>query len=113
MKNMVLTEAQDAQVKGLEWLAEMEAISSPTFANAIILNIYRVSKRINDVQIVCDTINKRMLVWVDLDWWGNKFNKPQIEELIINLLRDVLPTFEVRVVYDQSILEKSLKLLGR
>lgn len=109
--NLGAKEVIETQSRGLSWIMEMEAVSDPTFSNALLFNIFRLSKKVIDVQIVCDSINKRMLIWIKLTWWGRKFHGKKIEEAIVEMVIGVLPNYELRVVQDREILDKSLKLL--
>ena len=67
--------SETPQVQASQWLLEMEAISSPTLVNALILNIKKLDSSISDVQILMDSNFMVMLVLieVELGFFGKLF----------------------------------------
>jgi hypothetical protein len=95
--------------EGTKWLLEMEILNNPQVENTILLNIYRVSPFIKHVQLVCDMYQKKLLVYLELSWFGRTFLKVSISNAVIDTLKQALSSFQVRVIYDKQILDKSLK----
>lgn len=102
---------ENPQGDALKWLLEMEVVSDPNVLNSIILNIYRLSKTINDVQFVTDIKQKKILVYIELSWFGRKFKQKSIFEACQNMLNDALPSYRKRIVFDREILDKAIKLV--
>lgn len=96
--------------EALNWVLEMELVSDPNFINAILLNIFKITPRIKDVEIISDSVNKKMLVWLKLDWWGRKFNQVKIQETVDSMLNQALPSYKFRVIYNRELFEKALDI---
>ncbi len=99
-----------AYSEGLAFLLELELINNPAVANALVLNIFRVSNRIKDTELLTDYENKRMLVWIELDWLGTKFFEKKIRKNIEQMLMKALPSYDFRVVSDRLLFDKAIKL---
>ena len=108
-----LVKQENPYGEGLHFLLEIEMLQNPAVANALILNIFRVSSRIKDTEILTDSNNKRMLVWIKLDWLGRKFFTESIKKNIVSMLTTALPAFQFRVVEDRVIFDKSLNLMSK
>lgn len=108
-----MNEQMTSQSNALKWLMEIEASSDPNFLNALLLNIFRVSKRIKDVQVVMDPQKKKILIWLELDWLGRKFFQRKTLEAVGALIIDALPTYSYRVILDKTILDKAVELTQR
>ena len=103
------------QASALRWLLEMEIVSDPNVFNGLILNLFRISKKIKDIEIVTDTRDKKLLIYVDLQLnrWFKDRQKERIQHMIENIVSDALPSYERRVVFDRNILEKALELVSK
>jgi len=106
----LMTDEQRAKTEALSWLLEMEAIHNPIVQNSFIANILRVSHKIVDVQLVTDVHKKKLLIYLQLTWWGNRFNRKVIAEQVANIIHEVMPNLEIRVTYSLDILNKSLEV---
>lgn len=110
VENLSTEDAKTASNEGLRWLLEMEALNNPSTQNALVLNIFRISKRVLDTQLVMDTRNKKMLVFLKLTKWGDWFERKSIAFQVANMIKEVLPSFQLRVTYSEDILSKSLEV---
>ena len=110
MEELNLTVQGDA----LKWLLEMEAINDPNVLNSLLLNVHRLSDRIEDVEFVTDSNSKRLLVYLDvnLGYWKKEQRSKRIQDLVENMLNDALPSYTKRIVFDRDILEKALTLVS-
>ncbi len=108
---MQINELDSAYGEGLSWLLELNLIQNPAVANAIVLNIFKVSNRIKDAEILTDTDHKRMLVWIELDWLGKKFFTKEITKNIEKMLQSALPSYQFRVVTDKTLFQKAINLM--
>lgn len=109
-KSVDLVPEMETKNQALGWIMEMELVSDPNFINALLLNIFRVSSNIKDCQVVIDGVKKRMLVWLELDWWGRKFKQEKLKELVEAMLLTALPSFTFRVIYDPKLLKRSIQI---
>lgn len=108
---MEINELNSAYGEGLSWLLEMNLISNPAVANALVLNVFKVSKNVKDVELLTDTDNKRMLIWVKLDWLGRKFRSKKILGDVEKIIQSALPSYELRATEDRSLFEKSIAIM--
>lgn len=99
------------QADALKWLLEMDVVSDPNVLNGIILNLYRLSSSIKNIEIVTDMPQRKLLVYLELSWWGTKFRQRRIKELSENMLDDALPRFQKRVIFDKTILDRALAIV--
>lgn len=97
-------------VEGTKWLLENELITSPYIANILIKNIQDTSLAIKDIRILSDSYNKKMLIYLKLNLWGRLFLQKKIQNNVQLKLKQGLPSFNFRVIYDNSIYEKALKI---
>lgn len=95
------------------WLLEMELISNDYMKNALILNLYKVSDHIKDVQVLADQNDRKMLVFLELSSFGRMFKKRQISQDVLDMLQAALPSFQFRVIFDKSLFEKAIRLAER
>lgn len=109
-KSVDLVPEMETKNQALGWIMEMELVSDPNFINALLLNIFRVSSNIKDCQVVIDGVKKRMLVWLELDWWGRTFKQEKLKELVEAMLLTALPSFTFRVIYDPKLLKRSIQI---
>lgn len=96
--------------EGIAFLLEMEQVNNAPVQNALVLNIFKVSKYIDDVQILADQEARKMLIYLKLNWWGRRKHEKRVAEDVIAMLAGVLPNFAFRVVYDWAVFEKGLKM---
>lgn len=99
------------QAEALKWLIDLEITEDSSVLNSIILNIYRMSKGIKDVQLVIDVRKKKLLVFIELRWWEYRFHKQSIINQIAEMIDEILPSYEKRVTLDRDILTKSIELV--
>lgn len=110
-KNEVTLEMKQRTIsEGLSFLLEMEQVSNKAVINALVLNIQASSPYITRVELLPDQLGRKMLIFLELSWWGRLRYKRVIADDILNMLQEVLPAFEFRVVYDYQIFEKALKV---
>lgn len=95
---------------GLSWLFEMEFLESQSAQDALALNLYSCSRAIDDIEILIDKNTKSMLIWVRMKWWGKLlFRKKVIQERVSELVKQVLPSFLFRVVFEKWIFDLALQ----
>lgn len=112
MTKEALGNRETALNKGISWLFEHEILGAKAAQDALWLNIYAQSTRITDVKLVIDQMHKKMLIYLELSFWGKYFsNKKLIADSVMDVCSDVLPTYQMRVVYDKDIYEKARKII--
>lgn len=95
---------------GFSWLFEMEFLESKAAQDALALNLYSCSRAINDLEILIDQNTQSMLIWVKMKWWGKLlFKRREVEENVSDLIRQVLPSFRFRIVFDKWILNLAIQ----
>jgi hypothetical protein len=95
---------------GLAWLLEMQLVNNPEVLNAIVLNLHKISWTIKTVELLMDYENFKMLIYVDLNWYGRKFKASKIEKQVYFMLKQVLPSYGIRVIYDKDLFEKAVSI---
>jgi hypothetical protein len=97
------------QYEGLKWLFEMDLLDHPQAINTIKLNILSTSKRIKEVELLIYREKKAMLVYVELSWFGRKFQQRQIISDVYEVISQLLPSFRVRVTEDPTIMRMAVE----
>jgi len=92
------------------WMAEIQFVSGEQFLNSVVLNIYRVSRSIRHVEIINDSNQEKMLIFLKLTKWGMWFKQESIAQTVLAIMGQVLTSYEFRVIYDQKQFDKSLEL---
>lgn len=96
--------------EGTQWLLNLGLIDNPFMKNALIFNILKVSNRIKNTELFIDTTNKKMLIYLEIDWWARLTRqKRSLAEEVFEMLSEALPGYEFRVVYNKAILEKAIE----
>lgn len=113
MKNETLTFGDTPTAGAVKWLLEMESVMDPNVINVLILNIYKVSDRIKDVEIVFDDKRKAILIFLELSKWGQWFHAKNIQDWVEEVITQALPSYRMRVIYDREILGKALEILEK
>lgn len=96
------------QVNGLKWLYEMELVNDPQLINHLKLNVLARSKYIREVEILSSYSHKSMLVFVEMGKISKFFFKKRIEMEVLDLLRELLPNFRFRVIFERDILNLAI-----
>ena len=115
-KEMTL-ENNEAQVlpAGLKWLAEMEALNSPSLLNVLYGNVSSFPN-IAYAEILIDRYNKKMLIWVEFNWLTRKLLKYRKKETTVSLLdqlQEFLPSFTFRIIEDKSLFDKAVTRMAQ
>lgn len=97
------------QYEGIKWLMEMELLNDPQAINTVKLNVMMASDRIKEVEILIHRENKSMLVLLELTWVGRKFLRKRIFGDVHDILSQLLPTFQFRVIDDPKIMQLSVE----
>lgn len=97
------------QREGLKWLYEMELLRSPELINNLKFNILMVSNSIKECELLMNQDLKAILIYLDLTWWGSRFGTNDILRDVEDVVRQLLPSFKIRVVTDRKILELALE----
>lgn len=93
------------QYEGIKWLVELELLNHPQVVNTIRFNIFNVSNRIREVELLIYRENRSMLVLLDLTWTGRKFFKRSIFTDVQDVLSHLLPSFRFRITDDPKIMQ--------
>jgi|GEM_PF-6521028 hypothetical protein len=99
------------QVSGVKWLYQYELVYDPQLINHLKMNILMISNRIKEVELLFFTPKKQLLIYLELDWIGTKFYVEQRNEEVTSIVKDLLPSYNIRVITDIAILEASKELL--
>ena len=95
------------------WLLEMNLLNNDYVKAALLTNIYVLSSSIKDVELLVDQHNKRMLIYIEFSFFGRLFqNKSKLSSNVEMLIKDALPNYELRVIYDKVLFEKAIMLLN-
>lgn len=97
------------QYEGIKWLMEMELLNDPQAINTVKLNVMMASNRIKEVEILIHREKKSMLVLLELTWIGRKFLRKRIFGDVHDILSQLLPTFNFRVIDDPKIMQMSVE----
>jgi hypothetical protein len=106
-------ERQQFQYEGLRWLYEMQLINHPQVINNLKMNVLLISKSIRDVELLIDRENKKMLVYLDLSWFGRKFKKNHIFSETEIILSQLLPAFRFRIIDDPVIFNMAVEKIKK
>ena len=66
----------------------------------------------HDRELLLSQNHKKVLIWVDINWFWTKFFIDQINADIYDILKQLLPSYEFRIITDKSILELAIKKVG-
>jgi hypothetical protein len=91
------------------WALEMEVLNIPHMKSALILNIFKVSKYIDDAELLIDESAKKMLIYLKLRGFGRLFKTREISSRVLNMLQEVLPSFQFRLTLDHELFVKAVK----
>lgn len=95
------------------WLLEMNFLNNGYVKNAIYANVYNASSYIVDAELLVDQYNKRMLIYLKLSFFGRLFRKEDdVDREVITVLKDALPEYEMRVIYDKNLFQKATEMLN-
>ena len=95
------------------WLFEMNFLNNGYVKNALYANVYNASPAIKDAEILVDQHNRRMLIFLKLTFIGRLFRQKANTTANVELiLKDALPEYEFRVVYDKELFDKATRLLN-
>ena len=105
-KNQFLSQATS-------WLLEMELLGNDYMKNALILNLYKLSDYIKDVQVLADQNERKMLVYLKLSGFGMMFKKKQVASQVLDMLQGALPNFQFRVIFDLELFTKAVGMMEK
>lgn len=89
------------------WLLQNGLINNNVMKSTIMLNIYKVSERIKNVELMIDLSKEKMLILIELDGFGRLFKKRIIASNVMDMMQEALPTYEFRITYDPKLFELS------
>jgi len=92
---------------GLKFLYQSELLDDPLLINNLKMNIMMQSNYIKEVEMLSVTTTKQLLIYVELGFFGKLFFKRRIEPAVRDIVHQLLPFYEIRVIQDKSILELS------
>ena len=106
------------QSEAIAWLAEMDLVANPSMLNSIVLNLLAGIRWVADAELVLDTVDKKMLVYIKpyriinyVPKFGRVWFFRQIANNAMEILNSIVPTWKKRVIFDRKILEKALHLI--
>lgn len=105
---MEMNDTGKTQSGALRWLYEMEALQSPVLRQNLYENVYMAHLSIKDCKIFITppvTGQKGILIWIKLGLWATWFKKDEIYQAVTLVVNNLLPSFRVRIVDDEKILE--------
>ena len=90
------------------WLYDMELVDNPMVLNNLYINIFSRSRSIKDVELLIDSRNKKILVYIKLAWYSRLFKKSKrkIAMYVIENLQELLPRYEIKVTTKIEIFNK-------
>lgn len=97
-------------VSALNWLYEMEALESPVLMTNLQENIYLAHPGIKNVEILIFEEYKQILIYLEINFISKLLRKNNlISDLVGDIIKNLLPSFKYRVVFDKEILTQALK----
>lgn len=105
---MTSDNGQQQTATALKWLYEMEIVDNPVLKSNLYENVFMSDSGIQDcaVWIVPEfTHQKGILVWIKLKRWSKWFKKEEVLAKVKNVVKELLPSYEVRVTEDRNILK--------
>jgi len=96
--------------EGTKWLLEMELINNPHIENVLMLNVHNASPFITRAEIVTDMYGRKMLIFIEMNWLGRTFFKKRTLEDVMVVIKQALPSFQIRVTDDKQILARSVEI---
>ena len=96
----------------LKWLYEMEAIDSPVLRANLYENIFLSDPGIIDCAAWLTptfTYQKGVLVWIKLNRRTKWFRKEEAYSRVKEVIKGLLPSYDVRIVEDRNILDMAQK----
>lgn len=132
-KNLSPKERAEFLGHGVEWLLRMGLLESPDVQTALTANIYKISDRIESVALVADTLGFKLLVYLKLfpipqqkfynkvfsflrsilrieDAKVQELDDEEIGSYVADMLQQVLPDYDLRIVFDEKVYLKSKEL---
>lgn len=91
-----------------QWLLELGLLDNPHIKEALMLNIFKVSPSIKDVQLLIDMNESKMLVFTKLTFWARMFHKREICSDVLDMLTAALPSYTFRVTLDSELFNKAV-----
>lgn len=108
---MIQNLSENPQAGALSWLMEMELVGNPAVLNTLIANIVASTRGVQDVQFVLDGVNKKILVYIELKKYYGWYYKKEVLETVSDMLEQVLPSYQKRIIFDKTILNKALAIV--
>ncbi len=108
-----MSDRQQYQSQGLQWLYEMEVLNSPHLVNNLKMNIMVVSERIKEVELLISRPHRSIMIWIDVDlgWFRKQVRFDGIQADILDIMEQLLPSYRFRVVHDKAIMELAITRL--
>lgn len=109
---MEMHDAGKTQSAALKWLYEMEALQSPVLRQNLYENVFMAHLGIKDCKLFItppSTNQKGVLIWLKLKFWSKLFKKEEAYQAVTQVVNNLLPSYRVRVVDDEKILELAEK----
>lgn len=106
-----MEENQQYQMQGVQWLYEMELLNHPQLINNLKLNILMISPKIKEVELLLSRPHKQIMIYVKLGWFARKFSFSTLEGEILDVMSQLLPSYQFRVIHDKSILNLAIEKL--
>lgn len=102
------------QHSGLKWLYEMELLDDPQLINNLKQNVMSASRfRVRECEFIMSQEDRKILIWIELNWFWKKFFLKQINYDIFDVLSQLLPNYQFRIVTDRKILDLAITKLKK
>jgi len=98
----------DMIAEGTRWLLELELLDNGHIKNALIANVYKISTHIRDVEILIDQVDRKMLIYLELSAFGKLFQRKKLSSMVLDMLQEVLPAYQFRVIFDKVLFVRAL-----
>lgn len=102
-------QTQQLLAEATKWLLEQELLNNPFMKNSLILNTLKVDPSITDVEYIIDNNGKKILIFLELKWFARLFRKHKIGNEVLEMLREALPSYGVRVIFSRELFNKTLE----
>ncbi len=111
----MIDEKDQLNKSALSWLYEMEMLDSPVLRQNLYENIFMAHRGIKDCKVFITpsfTHQRGILIWLKLKFWTRIFDKKIVYDLVASVVSTLLPSYRVRIVEDEYILQLAEKKLS-
>lgn len=93
----------------VSWLYENEIVDNPQLLNHLYLNIFSISKRIKDVELVINSLKKHINIYLEFDFLGKLLkSESKVQMTVSENLKELLPKYHVVYFSNRNAFEQVL-----